>query len=325
MKKSALFQAMAVAAGCLCLAVSAPFGRAQEVFDNVVIILDASGSMSGNLPGSGQNKMEAAKTALKEVLKQVPKDTRIGLLVFSGANIEKDNDWVYPLGPRDDARLMAAIDLPRPGQGTPLGAYIKKGADRLLEERAKQFGYGTSRLLIVTDGEANDPSLVNRFTPEVIARGITVDVIGVAMNTRHTLATKVHSYRPANDLSALRKAVADVFAEVGGDKSDVAAVEAFELLKPLRQEVAAAMIKALSTSGNQPIGVQSMPSTPTPPRTVAPSKRVSTTPAPATRSAPHFVRTIVLTAILVPIFLVFLGIFLFVIIRSASKGSKRRR
>lgn len=224
----------------------------DRVFDNVVIVLDASGSMSGTMPGGRVVKMDAAKAALKQVLQQLPVTTQVGLLVFSGSNIE--SEWVYPLGPRDEARLTRAIDRPRPNGGTPLGAYIKKGADRLLEERARQFGYGTFRLLIVTDGEAQDQELVQSFTPEVMARGITVDVIGVAMSTRHTLATRAHSYRAANDASSLRRAIAEVFAEVGGVAQDTAGGDAFELLAPLPDAVAMAAIQALAVSGNHPIG-----------------------------------------------------------------------
>jgi hypothetical protein len=141
-----------------------------------------------------------------------------------------------------------------PGGGTPLGAYLKKGADRLLEERAKQFGYGTFRLLVVTDGEAEDKQAVDRYTPEIIARGVTVDVIGVAMDQRHTLATRVHSYRTANDPASLKRAVAEVFGEIGGSGNDVAGAEAFAELAPIPAPVAAAMIQSLSSSGNQPIG-----------------------------------------------------------------------
>jgi uncharacterized protein YegL len=220
--------------------------------DNVVIVLDASGSMDEQMSGTRVMKMDAAKSALKEVLRQVPDSTNIGLLVFSGKNVR--NDWVYPLGSRDDAELMRAIDLPRPGGKTPLGAYIKKGADRLLAERAEQFGYGTYRLLIVTDGEAQDQQLVSRYTPEVIARGITVDVIGVDMKRAHTLATKVHSYRSANDPASLKTAVAEVFAEVGGSDSDAASEESFAALASIPDEVASAMLDALSGSGNHPIG-----------------------------------------------------------------------
>jgi hypothetical protein len=136
-----------------------------------------------------------------------------------------------------------------------LGRYIKIGADRLLEERAKQFGYGTYRLLIVTDGEANDRNLVEQYTPEVLSRGLRMDVIGVAMDRDHTLATKVHTYRRANDANTLKQAIAEVFAEVGGNQAgNVADNDAFELLAPIPVEVASAAINALSQSGNNPIG-----------------------------------------------------------------------
>jgi hypothetical protein len=231
---------------------------AQDAADNVVIVLDGSGSMARPLPGANTDRMTAAQAALKKVLQTVPQETRIGLLVFSAKGV--DDDWVYPLAPRDDAKLMQAIDRPIPGGGTPLGAYLKKGADRLLEERARQFGYGTFRLLVVTDGEAGDQKLVERFTPEVIARGITVDVIGVAMDQRHTLATRVHSYRSANDPASLTRALAEVFGEIGGRGRDVAGAEAFAELQPIPSEVAQAMIQALSASGNQPIGERPRPS-----------------------------------------------------------------
>ena len=266
--------------GCLILVTMTGCPSfAQDIADNVVIVLDASGSMSQPLAGSGTDKMTAAKAALKQVLKTVPENTHIGLLVFSAKDLV--NDWVYPLGPRDDARLTQAIDRLQPHGGTPLGAYLKKGADRLLEERAKQFGYGTFRLLAVTDGEAGDQPLVERYTPEIIARGVTVDVIGVAMNQRHTLATKVHSYRSANDSASLKRAIADVFGEIGGSSKDVASAEAFAELKPIPAEVAQAMIQGLAVSGNQPIGERPQRSPPPPAPPPRPQGSVAPSPSPS--------------------------------------------
>jgi len=268
--------------GGLALGIlSAPAAMAQEAADNVVIVLDGSGSMARPLPGANTDKMTAAKAALKQVLQTVPQETHIGLLVFSAKGIE--DDWVYPLGPREDAKLTEAIDRPRPGNDTPLGAYIKKGADRLLEQRAKQFGYGTFRLLIVTDGEATDPKVMERNTPEVIARGITVDVIGVAMNQRHTLATKVHSYRSANDPASLKRALAEVFGEIGGRGDDTTATEAFSELGSIPSEIAQAMIQALSSSGNHPIGERPRPSQPA---VVAPAPAPAAQPGPSAQAAP---------------------------------------
>ena len=220
--------------------------------DNIVIVLDASGSMGERMPGDKVRKIEAAKQALKEVLATVPQTVNIGLLVFSGRNVH--DEWIYPLSSRDDERLRAAIDLPEPGNGTPLGAYIKKGADRLLEQRQQQYGYGTYRLLIVTDGEAGDPDKVERYVPEVMARGLTIDVIGVAMNQAHTLATKVHSYRSASDPESLKRAIAEVLAEVGSTDGGAVSEDAFDEVASLPDELVVAVINALSTSGNDPIG-----------------------------------------------------------------------
>jgi hypothetical protein len=267
--------------------------------------------------------MAAAKAALKEVLKTVPPSTHIGLLVFSARNLT--NDWVYPLGPRNDEELMRAIDLPIPNHGTPLGAYIKRGADRLLEERARQFGYGSYRLLVVTDGEANDPepNLVERFTPEVIARGIVMDVIGVGMKRTHTLATRVHSYRAANDPASLKRAIADVFAEVSSTTTDTAQQEAFAEIAPIPAEMVAAIVQTLATTGNQPIGER--------PRLTPPPARPS--PAPSAGSPPppqlpsRSTGTSLKVWILLPILAVgfFFILFLVVLLVVLSRIIKRTR
>jgi len=223
----------------------------EDYADCVVVILDASGSMDGRVTGSSVRKIDAAKAALKNVLMNVPETTRMGLLVF-GRGVR--NPWVYPLGPRDPDALSTAIDRPRPGGSTPLGRYIKMGADRLLAEREKQFGYGSYRLLVVTDGQATDGALVERYTPEVLSRGITVDVIGVNMKEDHLLATKVNSYRRANDQASLQKALTEILAELNVADDDVAAAEAFELLEPLPVEVCGSMLQALAKADNSPIG-----------------------------------------------------------------------
>lgn len=139
------------------LILAAPIiAAAQDYADCVVIILDASGSMDAKMP-DGTKKLDAAKSALQSVLLRIPETTHIGLLVFSGTNVP--DPWVYPLGPRDNEALAKAIQMPDPGGNTPLGRFIKTGADRLLEERTKQYGYGSYRLLVVTDGEATDGTL----------------------------------------------------------------------------------------------------------------------------------------------------------------------
>ena len=135
----------------VALSPGAPTARAaDERHDTVVILLDASGSMRLELQGTRQSRMAAAKSSLKAVLQKIPQSTHLGLLVFSAANLT--NDWAYPLGPRDDPRLLAAIDDP---------ARQRHAARPLHQDRRRPIAVGAGRnwlryhrLLIVTDGEA---------------------------------------------------------------------------------------------------------------------------------------------------------------------------
>ena len=242
--------------------------------DNIVVILDASGSMQDKFSGDRtKSKMEAAKAALQEVLAKVPDETRIGLLVFSGVNIR--NEWVYPLGPKDTQKLIAAIDLPQPSGDTPLGKYIRIGANRLLEQREKQYNYGNYRLLIVTDGEATDAAKVKHYTPEILNRQIRIDVIGVDMKTDHMLANVVDSYRKADNPGELVAAVSQILAETGDTGTDVGGEDAFEYIAPLSSEIAADLIQRLTTPPrNTAIAVK--PNVATPPQTTTPRQ----TPTP---------------------------------------------
>jgi len=246
---------------CSILSALPVWGNSEEIYrDNVVVVLDCSGSMGEGMRSSGMVKMDAAKSALKEVIAQAPANTQVGILTFSAKNIQ--DNWIYPLGPRDNERLMAAIDLPQPGGGTPLGAFLKLGADRLLEQRKEQYGYGSYRLLAVTDGQAGDEDLVRAFAPEIVSRGINLDVIGVDMAEDHLLAHIAHSYRRADDPDSLKTAIADVFAEVSQQDGSDASEDAFELLGPIPSGMAGSLLTALSKSGNEPIGSRQDPAAP---------------------------------------------------------------
>ncbi len=239
-----------VIASCLFLillfaSVQTSFAESELHTDNIVVILDASGSMRDKFRADQtKSKMDAAKEALREVLTKVPEDTHIGLLVFSGENIA--DEWVYPLGPKDTDRLMAAIDVPQPGGGTPLGRYMRVGANRLLEQREKQYNYGNYRLLIVTDGEATDKAKVARYTPEILNRQIRVDVIGVDMKTDHNLAKDADSYRKADNPGELVAAVSQILAETGGTGTDIDGEDAFEDIAPLTEAIAVDLIQRIT-------------------------------------------------------------------------------
>lgn len=230
----------------LMLMLAAPAAFAQQ---NVVILLDDSGSMDQPMRADRNLlKMDAAKAAIGTVLQQLPDDANVGLAVLNG----NPSPWIIPFGPLDKARVAESVARIRASGGTPLGEYMKVAADALLDARAKQF-YGTYKLLIITDGEAGDPQLVERFLPEILSRGIVADVIGVDMPGEHSLATRTNSYRKADDPESLTRAISEVMAETTANSGD-AGTSDFELLEGFPTEAATVAIQALASPSNTPIG-----------------------------------------------------------------------
>lgn len=222
-----------------CLLVAPP-GRAA---DYTVVVLDASTSMSTAMGGG--TRMEVAKRALSRALSG--RKGNLGILVFQDGLADP---WVYPLGPIDEDGVSRAIRLPFPDGGTPLGDYMKIGADALLRTRAANHNLGAYKLIVATDGEADNRDQVDRFNQDIRSRGIEVAVIGVGMDADHSLATRVDFYQNAADEASLTRALRHVLAETpdSGDKaSDFVEGE-------LDPRVARAAFEELSTFRNQPIG-----------------------------------------------------------------------
>jgi uncharacterized protein YegL len=218
---------------------------------NVVVLLDDSGSMNESLRSNPRvRKIDAAKRALLTVLEQVPSDAQVGVLALNGPR--GNGEWILPLGPLETQRMQQAVQRITANGSTLLGRFMKTAADELLQKREEQR-YGTYRLLIVTDGEANDPALVEACLPQILARGITVDVIGVDMQQDHSLKTRVSRYRRADDPGSLQEAIQESLAETPLDDQDPDEQSDFALLAALPDEIAEAAIQQLTEVNNQPI------------------------------------------------------------------------
>ncbi len=232
-------------------AVESAIGQDQFI----VVVLDDSGSMHGFMrteQGSVQ-KIDAAKQALTSVLSNLPPGTDVGVLALN-SQVDRSH-WVVPVGTGTPGDWRQSIEQISASGGTPLGERMKEAADQLLELRAAQT-YGLYRMLVVTDGEANDQWLLDGYLPDILSRGIMVDVIGVDMDGNHSLATLVHSYRRADDDASLQSAISEVFGETPTD--DAAAASDFELIGGLPDDVAVAALNALSRIRNDPIATVEM-------------------------------------------------------------------
>jgi uncharacterized protein YegL len=176
--------------------------------DNIVVLLDTSGSMADRMRDTGRSRIEAARSALYQLAEQLPADTNIGLLTFQG--------WQYQLGPLDKEKFRTAVAKAGANGGTPLGEYMKAGADVLLQQRAKS-PTGIYKLVIVTDGDATDGAAMHKNFADILRRGLLVDSIGVDMGSDHALSKGSHRYMRADDEESLAKAVSKAVGEVGGD------------------------------------------------------------------------------------------------------------
>ena len=222
--------------------------HADSVYaDNVVIALDVSGSMNRDMSRGGGTRMTTAQEALLKVTSQFGPNTNIGLYTFG-----KHSGWQYPLSPLKRKNSMPGHSQYPQRRQHAIRHDAARYCQRLAEQRAKQHGYGSYRLLVVTDGQASDARLMEAMIPQVLSRGITLDAIGLDMASEHSLATKAHSYKSAYDRDALTAAIAASFAEIPAD--DQASQEMFALLAGLDSDIAAAALQAYATSGNEPIG-----------------------------------------------------------------------
>lgn len=223
-------------------------GNTAFAAQNVVIVVDDSGSMSAWMGNT--TRIEAAKTALKQTITSLPNDARVGIVSLNGG--WQPDQWLVPFNTINKKQAMERVDLLRDSGGTPLGGAMKVGCDVLLADREKN-GYGLYTLLVVTDGEATDGSLMEQYVDDIKSRGIIIDAIGVGMSEDHSLATKVHAYRRADDPESLTKAISATFAETSvADKS--AAEEDFALVSALPDGAAPKIIDALAKGNNTPIG-----------------------------------------------------------------------
>jgi len=201
---------------------------------NFYFIFDGSGSMRDPISrdcGGDQTferKIEGAKWAVAEFLKKVPEDVNLGLYVFDEKHTSKSECNVLSLGPNNMTAFLQAINDVEAGGGTPLARAIQFGAEVLAEQKAKQLGYGEFRLVVVTDGLADDIPQAAEFATE---KEIPIYAIGLCIQEDHPLRQYAVSYRAANNFQDLAKALEATVAE-----TEFYDVKTFEAITSQAQE-----------------------------------------------------------------------------------------
>jgi Ca-activated chloride channel family protein len=112
----------------------------------MVLVLDASGSMWGQIEGKA--KIDIAKEVMAELIDQIPANFQTGLTVYGHRRKGDCNDieMVIPVGPHSAAAMKAKVRAISPKGKTPLSESVRQAAQalRYTEERAT--------VILVSDG-----------------------------------------------------------------------------------------------------------------------------------------------------------------------------
>ncbi len=145
-----------------------------QTADNLIFILDASGSMWGQV--DGVNKIVIAKDVMADMINGLPENQNVGLVAY-GHREKGDCDDVEeltPLSPLDKAALIGQIGKINPKGKTPITRSVRLTADKI-----KALNQETTIILVSDGKETCDPDPCE-FVTEMKKNGIsfTMHVIG---------------------------------------------------------------------------------------------------------------------------------------------------
>lgn len=202
---------------------------------NIQFIVDASGSMLAEVPGTGKRRWQVAQEALLNLVNSgaVPLESRVGVRTYgrNRGNDCNDLEVALPLQPFSIEGVINVIGEITPAAGgmTPLGASLRAASDDLLAVD------GSSVIILVTDGvESCDGNPANEASffvqgadnRKVHVIGFAVDDPAATENLREIATNGGGLYFDAKDsaqlAAALRQAVELTYQILGPDGSEVA-------------------------------------------------------------------------------------------------------
>jgi len=133
--------------GTLVCAALLIFSLGIHAQERVMLVLDASGSMWGQI--EGVTKIEIARDALKTLVKNWGDDREVGLVVYGHRRKGdcQDIEVLVPVGPLDAARMVSLVDRINPKGKTPLSASVEVAAEAL------KFTEEKATVVLISDGK----------------------------------------------------------------------------------------------------------------------------------------------------------------------------
>lgn len=123
---------------------------------NVVVLMDASGSMNGQL--GNESKMDLAKAAIEKFAKDIPSDANISLITYGhvGSSSKSDKaascstiESMYPLSSYEAEKFTSSLNSFEAKGWTPLAGAIQKAEQQLQDYPAEDY---SNLVYMVSDG-----------------------------------------------------------------------------------------------------------------------------------------------------------------------------
>ena len=193
---------------------------AQGQERNVMLVLDASNSMWGQI--DGKNKIVIARDVVRDVLGDIPAGMRLGVLAY-GHRSEGDCgdiETVLPVGPVDPARYMSVIDGIKPKGKTPLTEAVRRAAEELGHDDVP------ATVILVSDGIETCNADPCALAAELASGGVdfTVHVVGFDVTAEEAASFSCLAERTGGQFFTARNA-GELTNALDTAVQDVAAVE----------------------------------------------------------------------------------------------------
>jgi len=184
---------------------------------NILFILDSSGSMWGKVDNVA--KVTTAKKVLTGLLRDLPRDTNVGLMAYGHRKKEdcKDVELLAPMGTNDPAKLAAHVESLQPKGKTPLSYSLEQSLPLFASLKGQ-----SNSIVLVSDGKETCGGDPCKVAGKLAAAGldIKVHVVGfdVSAEERKQLECVADQgkgrYFNAESSKGLEKALAEVKKEV---------------------------------------------------------------------------------------------------------------
>ncbi|MGB0748331.1 MAG: vWA domain-containing protein [Magnetospiraceae bacterium] len=182
----------------------------KPLADNYLVVLDVSGSMGEVECSGGRNKLDAARIAVSDFVRSLPDGAQFGMLAFNHQVGE-----LQAIAPADVTSTSRALDTLDAGGKTALTQALRDGWRVLSRQAIAQGGYGTYRMVVITDGYSSDGDPAPVARKIVDSSPVAINVIGFCLDGSHSLNVPgLTAYSVASNPEELARNLEKVKAEV---------------------------------------------------------------------------------------------------------------